>query len=106
MMRSDLPDEAARPSVDEILGRLLNSDRPAAPVAAQQAAGAAPKQPERPAERKEAVPPVVKSSAQLYGDKQACPVSGWEYLDKKGNKQGPFSLEQMQTWFEMGAFKG
>merc|ERR1712217_30909 len=40
-----------------------------------------------------------------HGEKKECPPTGWEYMDPKGNKQGPFKLEQMQKWFEMGAFK-
>jgi len=43
---------------------------------------------------------------QMHGSKAACPTSGWEYMDKKGKKQGPFALEQMQKWMAMGAFKG
>merc|ERR1712012_433305 len=35
----------------------------------------------------------------------ACPTSGWEYLDPKGRKQGPFSLEQMMKWHDTGVFK-
>jgi translation initiation factor 2A len=41
-----------------------------------------------------------------HGDKKPCPTTGWEYLDPKGKKQGPFALEQMVKWYEMGVFKG
>lgn len=35
-----------------------------------------------------------------------CPRTGWEYMDPKGRKQGPFTLEQMTQWHRMGVFKG
>lgn len=33
------------------------------------------------------------------------PAHGWQYVDPKGNVQGPFSLQEMQQWSSMGYFK-
>lgn len=46
-----------------------------------------------------------RQPVQGHGEKQPCPATGWEYMDPKGKKQGPFTLDQMQKWFSMGAFK-
>lgn len=51
---------------------------------------------------KETPPPRQNNS---HGAKQPCPESGWQYLDPKGNIQGPFSLEKMQKWCSMNVFK-
>merc|ERR1719436_1411406 len=45
--------------------------------------------PRRPQEKQESGQPV-----KIYGDKIECPTTGWEYMDPKGKKQGPFTLEQ------------
>jgi len=39
------------------------------------------------------------------GDKRTCPQNGWQYVDPKGNIQGPFSLLEMQLWNTMGYFR-
>merc|ERR1719498_2038706 len=33
------------------------------------------------------------------------PESGWQYVDPKGNIQGPFTLQEMQLWNSMGYFR-
>lgn len=53
---------------------------------------------------KEAAPPARRPNNE-HGTKAPCPTTGWEYMDPKGNKQGPFTLEQMQSWFNMGKLK-
>mmetsp|Transcript_12117 Transcript_12117/g.26430 ORF Transcript_12117/g.26430 Transcript_12117/m.26430 type:complete len:108 (+) Transcript_12117:184-507(+) len=40
-----------------------------------------------------------------HGPKRAPPQGGWEYVDPKGNIQGPFSLSEMQQWNQMGYFR-
>jgi len=44
------------------------------------------------------------AQAQAKQDNRTCPVSGWQYVDPKGNIQGPFSLLEMQLWNNMGYF--
>mmetsp|Transcript_400 Transcript_400/g.1242 ORF Transcript_400/g.1242 Transcript_400/m.1242 type:complete len:88 (-) Transcript_400:226-489(-) len=40
------------------------------------------------------------------GDKsRSCPATGWQYVDPKGNIQGPFTLLEMQLWNSMGYFR-
>jgi len=34
-----------------------------------------------------------------------CPQAGWQYVDPKGNVQGPFTLLEMQLWNSMGYFR-
>merc|ERR1719356_288802 len=34
-----------------------------------------------------------------------CPPTGWQYVDPKGNVQGPFTLLEMQLWNSMGYFR-
>jgi hypothetical protein len=41
---------------------------------------------------------------QGHGINQVCPATGWQYVDKKGRTQGPFSLTEMRQWHEMGYF--
>jgi len=40
-----------------------------------------------------------------HGLKTPCPSSGWQYIDPKGNTQGPFTLMEMQQWHSMGYFR-
>lgn len=42
---------------------------------------------------------------ETHGKKQACPKSGWQYVDPKGNTQGPFGLEEMLQWHQLGYFR-
>eukprot|EP00927_Polykrikos_kofoidii_P021459 TRINITY_DN20285_c0_g5_i1.p1 TRINITY_DN20285_c0_g5~~TRINITY_DN20285_c0_g5_i1.p1 ORF type:complete len:728 (+),score=152.14 TRINITY_DN20285_c0_g5_i1:114-2297(+) len=62
-----------------------------------------PPQTEGPKMRKEAQ--ASQRAGLTHGNKQPCPTTGWEYTDPKGNKQGPFTLEQMQSWHKRGLFK-
>jgi hypothetical protein len=39
-----------------------------------------------------------------YVAMEECPKSGWQYLDPKGNIQGPFTLVEMLLWYSMGYF--
>jgi len=41
------------------------------------------------------------------GNKQnlPCPEDGWQYVDPKGNVQGPFNLDEMTQWNTLGYFK-
>lgn len=45
------------------------------------------------------------AAIQGHGEKLPCPTSGWQYVDPKGNVQGPFTLLEMQQWNTMGYFK-
>jgi len=48
----------------------------------------------------------VQAQAQDQGgDKRNCPPTGWQYVDPKGNVQGPFTLLEMQLWNSMGYFR-
>ncbi|CAD7937159.1 unnamed protein product [Amoebophrya sp. A120] len=38
-------------------------------------------------------------------DNRPCPTNGWQYVDPKGNVQGPFELEEMLQWHQLGYFK-
>lgn len=42
---------------------------------------------------------------QRHGEKLPCPPAGWEYVDPKGNVQGPFQLVEMQQWHTLGYFR-
>eukprot|EP00392_Amoebophrya_sp_AT5.2_P017050 g17365.t1 len=37
--------------------------------------------------------------------RQECPKHGWQYVDPKGLMQGPFDLDEMQQWHQLGYFK-
>eukprot|EP00439_Symbiodinium_sp_Y106_P070623 s504_g12.t1 len=43
--------------------------------------------------------------ASAHGQKQACPATGWQYIDPKNQIQGPFSLLEMQQWYHMNYFR-
>lgn len=34
----------------------------------------------------------------------SCPAAGWQYVDPKGNVQGPFELAKMRLWHQCGYF--
>jgi len=48
----------------------------------------------------------TRNAGPVHGASKECPKEGWEYQDPKGRKQGPFTLDQMKSWFDKGAFKG
>ena len=45
------------------------------------------------------------SHEQENGSMNSIPQHGWEYVDPRGQKQGPFVLTDMITWHGMGFFK-
>ncbi|CAE8593650.1 unnamed protein product, partial [Polarella glacialis] len=92
MMRGEVPDV---PEVPDLAGLLARHK--ATPDAASSSSAPKPK-PEK------AEPPAIMP-VQSHGDKAPCPTTGWEYMDPKGNKQGPFTLTQMQKWYNGGSFK-
>jgi len=40
-----------------------------------------------------------------HGEKSPCPKFPWHYIDPKGNTQGPFNLDEMIQWHELGYFR-
>merc|ERR1712039_719431 len=62
-----------------------------------------------------APPPAQQAQAKAQGGEQRapaaaaaaakCPPTGWQYVDPKGNIQGPFTLLEMQLWNSMGYFR-
>eukprot|EP00930_Biecheleria_cincta_P082717 TRINITY_DN72389_c0_g1_i1.p1 TRINITY_DN72389_c0_g1~~TRINITY_DN72389_c0_g1_i1.p1 ORF type:complete len:806 (+),score=220.77 TRINITY_DN72389_c0_g1_i1:92-2509(+) len=42
---------------------------------------------------------------QSHGAKMQCPTTGWQYVDPKGQIQGPFTLLEMQQWYYMNYFR-
>lgn len=42
---------------------------------------------------------------QMHGERRPCPRTGWQYVDPRGQAQGPFSLLEMQQWHSMGYFR-
>ncbi|CAJ1388803.1 unnamed protein product [Effrenium voratum] len=48
---------------------------------------------------------VSELSTQSATFASTCPSHGWQYLDPKGNVQGPFSLPDMQNWNNKGYFR-
>lgn len=42
---------------------------------------------------------------QSHGAKMQCPTNGWQYVDPKGQIQGPFTLLEMQQWYYMNYFR-
>mmetsp|Transcript_12201 Transcript_12201/g.27910 ORF Transcript_12201/g.27910 Transcript_12201/m.27910 type:complete len:1007 (+) Transcript_12201:188-3208(+) len=59
----------------------------------------APPQPPMP-KMAEAAAPIVNPNK----DKPV-PTTGWQYVDPKGNTQGPFKLNEMKHWFKLGYFR-
>lgn len=49
--------------------------------------------------------PVAPNQQQQHGSKLPCPEVGWQYVDPKGNIQGPFSLTEMKAWHGLGYFR-
>ncbi|CAE7484692.1 eif-2A, partial [Symbiodinium sp. KB8] len=49
--------------------------------------------------------PMQNMGASAHGQKQACPATGWQYIDPKNQIQGPFSLLEMQQWYHMNYFR-
>lgn len=50
--------------------------------------------------------PAQQPQTQVQGENQwVCPATGWQYVDPKGNIQGPFTLLEMQLWNTMGYFR-
>eukprot|EP00397_Hematodinium_sp_SG-2012_P011410 GEMP01011548.1.p1 GENE.GEMP01011548.1~~GEMP01011548.1.p1 ORF type:complete len:749 (+),score=168.62 GEMP01011548.1:120-2366(+) len=42
---------------------------------------------------------------QRHGERLPCPEAGWQYVDPRGNVQGPFKLAEMQQWNKLGYFR-
>lgn len=53
------------------------------------------------------VPPVKPPAAPVPKQEQtgSSPAEGWQYVDPKGNVQGPFALDQIREWFAAGFLK-
>merc|ERR1712224_264376 len=47
----------------------------------------------------------AQASAAAAQDNRPCPAFGWQYVDPKGNVQGPFDVVEMQQWNQLGYFK-
>jgi hypothetical protein len=64
----------------------------------------APPESKRPAPTKHQEAHAPAHAAQGHGIMQACPTStsDWEYKDTQGRIQGPFTLQRMWEWHQMG----
>lgn len=50
-------------------------------------------------------PQPVREEVKPKGPELAvCPAAGWQYVDPKGNVQGPFELTKMRLWHQYGYF--
>jgi len=92
MMRGDVDNSRGNPST------------PSKPKPAENDGGVTP---QRKSDQERASPQEKRTpiNLQTHGAKRPCPETGWQYMDPKGNIQGPFTSKQMQGWCDKGAFK-
>merc|ERR1711879_1020372 len=48
---------------------------------------------------------IAQQQTQNRNERQPCPQTGWQYVDPKGNIQGPFTLVEMNLWNSIGYFR-
>lgn len=60
---------------------------------------------QREPQQRQQPPPQQQQPPQQEQDRRPCPPNNWQYVDPKGNVQGPFTLLEMQLWNSMGYFR-